>query len=200
MGKLQQNKQENRARILDAAFRLFAEKGLENTRISDIVRLSGLARGTFYNYFSSVEEIWFAVTAEFQEQVSKLAQEARRKASEPLSFIQDAYLITFNVFSSRPEALQLLAKNQMATRSAFLTGPGVASVLESLEQDMIESGFFPNLSPEQIALASFAMVGAAFEVLAQCHDRGIALDPEKLSRELAQLFLSGMRGMDQTGT
>lgn len=45
-------------RILDAAQRLFLEKGYENTTIQDIVNeLGGLTKGAVYHHFKSKEEI-----------------------------------------------------------------------------------------------------------------------------------------------
>ena len=49
-------------RILDAAQRLFLEKGYENTTIQDIVNeLGGLTKGAAYHHFKSKEEIMEAV-------------------------------------------------------------------------------------------------------------------------------------------
>ena len=49
-------------KILDAAQRLFLEKGYENTTIQDIVgELGGLTKGAVYHHFKSKEEIMDAV-------------------------------------------------------------------------------------------------------------------------------------------
>ena len=45
-------------RILEAAQRLFLEKGYDNTTIQDIVdQLGGLTKGAVYHHFKSKEEI-----------------------------------------------------------------------------------------------------------------------------------------------
>lgn len=50
-------------RILDAATRLFLEKGYDNTTIQDIVNeLDGLSKGAVYHHFKSKEEIMDAVS------------------------------------------------------------------------------------------------------------------------------------------
>lgn len=50
-------------RILDAAYKLFVEKGWENTTIQDIINdLGDLTRGAFYHHFKSKEDIIDAVT------------------------------------------------------------------------------------------------------------------------------------------
>jgi AcrR family transcriptional regulator len=193
MGKLEKNKAENRARIVDAAYRVFAEKGLENARISDIVRESGLARGTFYNYFETVEDIWATIVGEIHQASSDLAHQARRNAADPFSFMADAYLIVFSVFESHPDAMKLLAKNQRATREALMSGPRLDSVLDLLAGDMRNSGFFDHLTDEEIAIAGFSMVGSALELLIQFHERGIALHAEHHARLMAKLFYQGLQ-------
>ncbi|MED0965464.1 TetR family transcriptional regulator [Bacillus paramycoides] len=40
-------------KIIFAAIEVFQEKGVEKTKISDIVKLAGIAQGTFYLYFPS---------------------------------------------------------------------------------------------------------------------------------------------------
>ena len=54
--------EETVARILDAAQRLFLEKGYDQTTIQDIVdQLGGLTKGAVYHHFKSKEEILDAV-------------------------------------------------------------------------------------------------------------------------------------------
>jgi AcrR family transcriptional regulator len=49
---------ERRREILDAAQRVFAERGYHGTSISDLVDAAGIARGTFYRYFDSKQQIF----------------------------------------------------------------------------------------------------------------------------------------------
>ncbi len=44
-------------KILDAAARLFAEKGYQNTTLQDIIEDTGLSKGAVYHHFRSKEEI-----------------------------------------------------------------------------------------------------------------------------------------------
>ena len=52
MGKAELNKKRKRDSLLDAAFQLFLENGFHKTSISDIVKRAGVAKGTFYLYFT----------------------------------------------------------------------------------------------------------------------------------------------------
>ncbi|NJE13628.1 TetR/AcrR family transcriptional regulator [Thermococcus sp. LS2] len=48
---------DTREKILKAARELFAEKGYDKTTVDEIVERAGVAKGTFYNYFKSKEEL-----------------------------------------------------------------------------------------------------------------------------------------------
>jgi AcrR family transcriptional regulator len=48
--------------ILDAAAKLFASQGYENSTVDDIAKSSGLSKGSIYYYFRSKLEILFALT------------------------------------------------------------------------------------------------------------------------------------------
>jgi AcrR family transcriptional regulator len=53
--------EERKADLVEAAERLFLEKGYDNTAVGDIVKLVGVAQGTFYYHFKSKEDILGAV-------------------------------------------------------------------------------------------------------------------------------------------
>lgn len=52
------------SRILQAALKVFAEMGPDAAKIDDFVRAANISRGTFYNYYQSVEEL-LAATSEW---------------------------------------------------------------------------------------------------------------------------------------
>ena len=59
---------ETRARLLEAAKKVFEEDGFLDARISDISKRAKLSHGSFYHYFDSKEQI-FREVAEAQEQM-----------------------------------------------------------------------------------------------------------------------------------
>ncbi len=65
-------------RILEAAFRLFMEKGYEHTSIQDIIdNLGGLSKGAIYHHFKSKEDILVAVTDKMTEESNQMLAEIR---------------------------------------------------------------------------------------------------------------------------
>jgi AcrR family transcriptional regulator len=53
--------EERRNEILDTAERLFASKGYTKATVNDILTEIGIAKGTFYHYFKSKEEVMDAI-------------------------------------------------------------------------------------------------------------------------------------------
>lgn len=49
--KVIENKEEKKQKLMDAAYSLFKEKGVNDTSIQEIVDKAGVAKGTFYLYF-----------------------------------------------------------------------------------------------------------------------------------------------------
>lgn len=52
---------DSRARILDHALRLFAEHGYEATSVRMIAQAAGIAQGLLYNYFTSKDQLLYAI-------------------------------------------------------------------------------------------------------------------------------------------
>src|SRR5580765_1883067 len=71
---------ETRDRIFKAALQLFAQKGFNNTTVEEITIAADVAKGTFFNYFESKEQVLFALT-EVQEQHVRNAVAAAHEAA-----------------------------------------------------------------------------------------------------------------------
>ena len=64
LGKRESSKIQIRERLLDESLKLFSSRGLEKTTVADIVEQSGIARGTFYNYFPDVNSLFDAIISQ----------------------------------------------------------------------------------------------------------------------------------------
>ena len=59
-----------RPRLVEAACSVFAEKGYASTRVADIAERAGVGKGTVYEYFTSKEELLFAVFESINRDIS----------------------------------------------------------------------------------------------------------------------------------
>ncbi len=62
MGKfLRKTREERENEILEAALKVFLQKGYRKTTMEDIINETTLSKGGFYHYFGSTKEIFFAL-------------------------------------------------------------------------------------------------------------------------------------------
>ncbi|WP_243035894.1 MULTISPECIES: TetR/AcrR family transcriptional regulator [Lachnospiraceae] len=63
--RITKDPEERKKEILDAAIRVFSEKGYEKTSITDIAKSINIAQGLCYRYFASKEELFDAALEEY---------------------------------------------------------------------------------------------------------------------------------------
>jgi AcrR family transcriptional regulator len=56
--------------VVSKAHQLFIEKGFQATSIQDIIDFSGISKGTFYNYFSSKNELLIAIFSSLHQKIN----------------------------------------------------------------------------------------------------------------------------------
>jgi AcrR family transcriptional regulator len=69
------DRETRRQQILEAATTVFAKKGYRHTSVADIIEAAGIARGTFYLYFQSKEEIFLALIDRWFEELTGRLEE-----------------------------------------------------------------------------------------------------------------------------
>ncbi|MFF8404540.1 TetR/AcrR family transcriptional regulator [Streptomyces sp. NPDC015684] len=65
-----------RARLLDAAFEVFAGKGFGRVSIEEICEAAGFSRGAFYSNFATLDELFFALYRERADLIASQVAEA----------------------------------------------------------------------------------------------------------------------------
>ena len=65
---------ETRARLIEAAFQVFADKGFGHVRIEDVCAAAGYTRGAFYSQFETLEELFFLL---YDEWATRTAEQVR---------------------------------------------------------------------------------------------------------------------------
>ncbi|HBZ70833.1 MAG TPA: hypothetical protein DEP35_14300 [Deltaproteobacteria bacterium] len=190
-GKRELTKARNRARLLESARKVFAEREFEGTCVRDIVRASGLSVGTFYEYFRSKEQIFAAVAAEAAAGLRRRLRQVRRDRSLPFEQrIHRAYLAYFE-FLVEERPLCAVLERQLWQRDD-VRAPEIALAVRELREDLL-----PDLAPgiaqgEADALAA-AMIGSALLVGRQMLSRR-DLVPGAAAGFCAEFALHGLKG------
>jgi AcrR family transcriptional regulator len=126
-----------RAELIDAALRLFAERGFRGTTIADIAAATGTAHGLVYHYFQSKDELLEAILDRYsflQQLRTLLAVSPDRPAAAVLTEVAVGFSRLLDV---RPELLRLVvAESQtnpvVAAALARVTGEGLEVLTDYL--------------------------------------------------------------------
>jgi len=189
-GKREATKIANRKSIVEAGRLVFAELGYGTTTVRDIIRRTGLASGTFYNYFNSKEEVFQAIMDESALTVRPRLLEERAKAQNFEEFLHGMLKVFFEYALDDHRAYQMMRANTGAIRVRMDT-PEVIAGFEELESDIergIALGVVPNVDASYL---SAALIGIAFEMADRLVQRDNA-DPEEAARFATALLIGGI--------
>lgn len=151
-------------RILDSAYKLFLERGWDNTTIQDIIDdLGDLTRGAFYHHFKSKEDIIDAVTTRMFVNNNPFEQ-----VEEDITLNAFSKLVKIlRIFLNNEESLQLLKQiapsvresPQIIAKQVKECKTVIAPFIHSLLEQGVKDGSITVNRPKQIAeIITYLMV------------------------------------------
>lgn len=189
--------EERKDQILDAASEVFAKKGVHETRMDDIVKQSGLSKGTLYWYFKSKDEIVLNIferifSREFKD-LENLVNEDGTATERLIRFANHTSEDVKRMLCLMPLAYEFMgwAFRKKFVQNAFkLYINKFMDILVPVIQQGIDSGEFRDIDPQSAAIT----LGAIFEgtILLWVYDNNL-VDTEKQIREGISLLLEGMK-------
>ena len=173
----------NRARILEAAAEVFAERGLEVT-LDDIAHHAGLGVGTVYRRFSDRESL---VEALFDErmQVAKRRMEAALDEPDAMQALEGVIRENCEQFAADRGLRQVMLTSTYGQNSLAQCREEIPPIVERLVQRAKESGALRSDFQATDIPILFLMIGAVVDFTG-------AIEPG-LWRRYLELFLDGIR-------
>ncbi len=170
-----------RNEILDAAERLFAAKGFDQTSISDILDAVGIARGTLYYHFRSKEEILDAMIGRSTQQLMAKARSIANDRSLPALQRITLALMALNMENDLGHVvMEQVHKPQNALMHQKLQQEllaGVDPIITGLVEECMAQGIchtdYPAETVEMIMLYSNTAFDAMADADAQSRQRRI---------------------------
>ena len=154
-GTRETNKTKNRQAIIEAGIRVFIDKGVSETTVRDIIRSTGLASGTFYNYFNSKEEVLVAIFNDFAKEIGKTVRNDNVKPNNFEEFLRIKLTRFFKFVSSKPEIFMIMSNNHNLVNNFSINTPQIILEIDYLKEeisDYIKKGVFPNFDVDLFAL------------------------------------------------
>jgi AcrR family transcriptional regulator len=162
VSKATKTPQDRRNEFLEVSLDLFNEKGFENTSVDDIIARVGVAKGLFYYYFKSKEEILQIQIERFQDEIETAIVAAMdKKGLTAMERFNELVAINRDV-ACRSSALILYFRQErnkafhlsMERRAReFMTG-----AMEEIIQHGVEEGVFKVRYARETAIALLSMI------------------------------------------
>jgi AcrR family transcriptional regulator len=195
-GRRGAQREQRRQGLIDAALAVFASKGVAASSVDDIVRAAGVAKGTFYLYFQTKDDIIGAVAERVVEGVAGrmevLAADRTRSPAERIIAIGttvrevggEAYERDLIEAFHRPENRAI--HDRLAEQAVVQLKPTMTAIVS----DGVEQGLFRRQDPSRGA--SFVL--ACFSVM---HD--VIAGPDEVQAAIEELDAFVLRGLGYEG-
>jgi AcrR family transcriptional regulator len=195
----QRERQRHKTEILNAAMKLFAEKGFHSVSMNEIAAEAEFATGTLYNFFDSKEALYEEIMAQCAERVVSMALPVLERDNEDeRDRIQDFIRQSVMVFRENAAVvrLSLQATGGDTAMGAKHKGPAAKRVHERMLGKLTEvfaSGMrkriFRDVDPTVVAIALLAAIEALVFSTAQDSQEGLF---ERRIAHLEEFFFKGI--------
>ena len=139
--------------ILDTAEKLFFTKGYNKTAVNDILNEIGIAKGTFYYYFKSKEEVMDAIIMRIIDNGIKIAEEIadnpKLSVQEKLLQIIMAQSPDIDIKEQVLEQIHEVENAQMHQKSLVQTILKLTPILSKVIEQGIDEGLFSTPYPKE---------------------------------------------------
>ena len=193
-GRRELRRQETRARIVDAAAELFAERGFDAVSVMEIAKRAGVVEKTVFNHFPVKEGLVFDADPPMREAL--LAAVRRRPSGESVAAAASTFVVTAMSMLGAPEAADGVAQLARVIRGSHVLQVREREILGELTNalaDLIaeETG----ARPGQVEpwLAAHAVLGLYASLLELARDR--VLDGIGGPELTSELLRQGRRGL-----
>lgn len=88
--------------LFDCGKELFSTKGFKDTNVSDITKAAGIGTGTFYNYYSSKEELFMEIYLEENQKLKRSILESINPDEDPLVLTKELMALNIKGMNTNP--------------------------------------------------------------------------------------------------
>jgi AcrR family transcriptional regulator len=147
-------KDQRRSAILNAARKLFFEKGFRYVTVENIARKAELSKGSIYLYFSSKEEIYTQILLNDIDKFNKKSSLIFQNGKSAAELVMDFAFIYVDFFLNDRELFRIMMTFMLHTEDMNLAETvnqhiievtnNTVKIIETILQQGIEKGEFPS--------------------------------------------------------
>ena len=183
---------ERREQILDVSVQVFARHGFHGTSMNDIADAAGVTKPVLYQHFDSKQDLYLALLDDVGTRMMATitgaaagADSGRERTTAGFRAYfgwvandLDAFLVLFGSRASRDEE-SVQAVRRITADAAAAIAPLIAA----------------DIDPDHRRVLAHGLVGMAEGVSRHLVERGEPIDPDLLSKQIADLAWAGLRAV-----
>jgi AcrR family transcriptional regulator len=202
------HRERQRRRILDAASKLFDERGIDRVTMAEITGASGVQPSTMYQYFSSKDDIVWAILGAVIEERSGPAAAAMKDAPNALGRITALLEMMADDLTHKPEKVRFMAQfdamyardwpvERLLSLESQIHPEPFQFFSELIREGIADGSLRADLDPE---LTMHAVMNAVVGAQRRLASLGSKVETEygkpvdELLRESIRVLLLGLRG------
>lgn len=192
MNRRERKKIHSKNAIIEAAVKLFSEKGFQETSVADIMNEADLGIGTFYNYFASKEEILKSLLGQIVDNIRQSFEQFMKEEKPASEVLAETVLLTAGILAKNRFVLPLFlsAADRSAMpkeQSSHAQAPAFKMIFNQIIKNGQVSGEFRTDIPTEVVTEMFHSMfqAAAFSSLDMCFEENV--------RYKLQLIVGGLK-------
>lgn len=185
---------DRRAKILEHAAALFAQKGINASTVRDIADGVGILSGSLYHHFDSKDAMVEAIVVEYLESLTERYKGVVLQQSDPRARLYELVLASLQVVHEHQHASEIYQanRNYFESRDRFQSVRKLAQEVHELWAEVIDSGvqngvFRADVDPRVFHRFLRDAVFLASRWYRPSETYGI----EELAQDTARIFLDG---------
>ena len=116
-----ERREKTRARLLESALHVFSRKGPQAV-IDDVIAQAGMARGSFYNYFRTNEELLGALASELNNELIRAIDPLVQRLADPAERVACGARMQLHAITQFPHLGAFISRLPFPTANSSLLG------------------------------------------------------------------------------
>ncbi len=180
-----------RGALLEASRQVLVQRGYFAASVAEITRQCGLSQGSFYQYFSSKEQVLLELTDQMVESFWRRARELRDQAPADDRLLSQALSLVLAHTKQNISFIRVLSDLELMDPVTIAYYDSLARFLRQVVRSLAAAGLIRPLDPNLIA---YGLLGVALFQYFDWGERFAKYPEQELVRLIMDLMLQGLSG------
>lgn len=184
---------ERRRQLLDEALAVFATRGYHQSSMNEVAEAAGVTKPVLYQHFGSKRDLYRELLRDVGDQLREQVSKAAVEAPGPREQVEEGFAAYFRwVATHRGGFLVLFAGETRRDPEFMLEAQRVETEIADAVATLI---VVEGLATDRRRLLAYGIVGIAETTARHWLAEDLALTPDDLAQQVANLAWAGLRGL-----